>query len=107
MADRSPPRPFLHDDQVEPAVVHARVRRDARPIAPLSAVGNGQEDRSGVPFAWPPYLPGGFARRVPLYVYLAANDAALAEAPAVTELPPHLHGEALNTAATSDIEEEI
>lgn len=65
------------------------------------------EDRSGVPFAWPPYLPDGFTRRVPLYIYLAAEDAALADMPAITELPPHLSGEGLAQASMADLEEEI
>ncbi|HLM74013.1 MAG TPA: N-6 DNA methylase, partial [Polyangiaceae bacterium] len=65
------------------------------------------EDRSGVPFSWPPYLPDGFTRRVPLYIAMGAKDAALAEVPAVIEAPSHLASENLHRAAPSDLEEEI
>jgi hypothetical protein len=65
------------------------------------------EDRSGVPFSWPPYLPDGFTMRVPFYIYRAAKDAVLADVPAVSEVPPRLSGDGLRRAATSDIDEEI
>lgn len=65
------------------------------------------DERSGVPFAWPTYLPDGFSRRVPLYVYLAAMDDSLAEMPAVSEATSNWTGENLKRLSSSDLEEEI
>jgi hypothetical protein len=65
------------------------------------------DERPGVPFQWKPYLPKGFKWRMPLYVYLAAEDGLLADLPALQGLTGHLASARLSQLAYEDLEQEI